>query len=151
MRVIDRFNGEYAFLSNFYWVDGITVEHLYQALKSTFLPEVEEILAAPTPGEAKRLGQKATLRSEWETSKESVMLDCLRLKFSNPEMRKRLLATGDAELIEGNHWHDTYWGRCTCSKHKGAGKNRLGQLLMQIREEYVKELTDESRKSRMGT
>ena len=43
--------------------------------------------------------------------------------------------TGDAELIEGNTWHDNYWGVCSCSKCNGRGKNRLGKLLMKVREE----------------
>lgn len=34
------------------------------------------------------------------------------------------------ELIEGNYWHDTYWGVC-----EGVGENHLGKLLMEIRNE----------------
>jgi ribA/ribD-fused uncharacterized protein len=64
---------------------------------------------------------------------------CLRLKFTqNPELRRRLLDTGDAVLVEGNTWHDNYWGTCTfrrCSKTKG--KNMLGKLLMQVRQELA--------------
>ncbi len=41
-----------------------------------------------------------------------------------------LLATGSAELIEGNDWGDDYWGRATPQ-----GKNHLGVVLMQVREE----------------
>ena len=58
------------------------------------------------------------------------MYKCLRSKFSAPELREKLLDTGDAELIEGNWWNDTTWGVCN-----GVGENRLGKLLMQIRAE----------------
>ena len=58
------------------------------------------------------------------------MLTGLRKKFADPELRNLLLATGDEELIEGNYWGDTYWGVCN-----GVGQNKLGKLLMQVREE----------------
>ena len=59
----------------------------------------------------------------------------LHLKFrQHPELGNLLIATGDAELIEGNIWRDTYWGVCN-----GVGKNRLGELLMQLRNELRQE------------
>ena len=51
----------------------------------------------------------------------------------------RLLATGDAELIEGNTWGDRYWGIVN-----GAGENRLGTLLMDRRAELRAALTAEA-------
>jgi hypothetical protein len=56
-------------------------------------------------------------------------LELLAQKFSYPYYRDLLLATGDAELIEGNVWNDVFWGVCN-----GIGKNWLGKLLMQVRE-----------------
>lgn len=50
----------------------------------------------------------------------------------------KLLATGGQELIEGNRWHDTFWGRCVCERCKGTGQNWLGRLIMQVREELRK-------------
>jgi len=58
------------------------------------------------------------------------MKSCLQEKFSDPLLRKKLLATGNATLIEGNTWGDTYWGVC-----KGKGQNKLGKLLMELRSE----------------
>lgn len=58
------------------------------------------------------------------------MEDLLRQKFSKTPLRRLLLATGEAELIEGNTWGDTYWGVC-----HGVGQNHLGCLLMKIRGE----------------
>ena len=114
-----------------------TNEHFFQAMKSLNPKERQAIVLAPTPGKAKYLGRKVSLRKDWEDIKEEVMLTGLRHKFSNPELRKKLLATGNEELIEGTTWHDNYWGICDCEACGGQGKNRLGKLLMQVREELA--------------
>jgi predicted NAD-dependent protein-ADP-ribosyltransferase YbiA (DUF1768 family) len=57
-------------------------------------------------------------------------------KFSgrNPGLRDALVATGDAELVEGNSWHDNFWGVCSCSRCKNKeGQNYLGRLLEEVR------------------
>jgi ribA/ribD-fused uncharacterized protein len=131
------------FLSNFYEspieFDGITYptnEHFFQAMKTFHVAERKLIAAAATPGAAKRLGRQTQLRPDWEDIKEDVMLLGLRIKFSDPLLKAKLIATGDAELIEGNHWHDNTWGDCHCDKCKKIeGKNILGKLLMKVREE----------------
>ena len=141
--MIDCFDGEFAFLSNFHpsmiTVDGIdfpTVEHLFQAAKTVSLVEREKIAAALTPGQAKRLGRNVILCDNWEEIKDDVMLNALRLKFNNVFLRSLLLNTENEELVEGNTWHDNYWGNCTCDRCKDIeGKNKLGKLLMQVREE----------------
>ena len=60
-------------------------------------------------------------------------------KFQIPELRNKLLATGDANLVEGNTWCDNYWGICTCSKCINNPvideKNKLGTILMKVRNE----------------
>ena len=63
------------------------------------------------------------------------MLEALRTKFSIKGLKEKLLATGDEELVEGNFWHDNFWGVCSCSKCGNKGQNKLGKLLMQVREE----------------
>lgn len=141
--MIDCFDGKFAFLSNFYLspmtVDGIifpTVEHLFQAAKTVSLVEREKIAAAATPGQAKRLGRNVILCDNWEEIKDDVMLNALRLKFAILPLREKLLATGNEELVEGNTWHDNIWGNCSCDRCKKIeGQNKLGKLLMQIREE----------------
>ena len=60
------------------------------------------------------------------------MLTGLRYKFSNPDLKEKLLATGNEELVEGNWWGDQYWGICD-----GIGKNKLGKLLMKVRKELA--------------
>lgn len=134
--IIDKFDGEYAFLSNFYESpikgdDGITyptVEHYFQAMKTLNKGQRQEIAAQDTPGKAKRLGRAVNLRPDWEKVKSDVMRQGVTAKFQIPELREQLLATGDAILIEGNWWGDTCWGMCN-----GVGENRLGKILMEVR------------------
>lgn len=134
--MIDSFSGPYEFLSNFYPCEVEyqgsyypSVEHAYQAAKTINSHERELIRTAETPGRAKRLGNKITLRADWETIKCQVMLDLLTQKFNYADLREKLLDTGNKQLIEGNNWHDYFWGVCN-----GKGQNMLGELLMKIRE-----------------
>lgn len=130
MNTIDRFSGPYRFLSNFYVVAGTTTEHHYQAAKTTDPVWRARILEATTPAQAKHLGRSVPLRSDWESIKIPYMLELLRWKFSFCGLKKLLLDTGNAVLIEGNTWGDQFWGVC-----RGKGDNHLGRLLMQVRAE----------------
>lgn len=113
-----------------------TVEHGFQAMKSLERNERLVIAALETPGRAKRAGRKVQLRRDWEQVSESVMRYLLRQKFRAGTLHgERLLATGDAEIVEWNVWHDTRWGRCTCERCGGQGKNLLGRALMRVRDE----------------
>jgi hypothetical protein len=138
MDFIAEFKGPYRFLSNFYPARinylGImfdTTEHAFQAAKACTRADAIRIASIIKPGDAKRAGKKLELlRPDWEQVKELVMLDVLRLKFQHPDLRRKLLETGTAHLQEGNTWDDTYWGVCD-----GQGLNRLGVLLMKVRDE----------------
>ena len=90
---------------------------------------------AKTPVSARMMGKKVVLRSGWDYHKVKVMESLIRAKFANPELRLKLVETENEELVEGNAYHDQYWGKCTCDNHKGAGLNWLGRLLMKVREE----------------
>jgi ribA/ribD-fused uncharacterized protein len=141
--IIQHFIEEYRFLSNFYESPFVidkqfypTVEHYFQSMKAEDAWEAELIRKAPTPGQAKKMGRSTQLIKTWESIKDAVMLKGLRAKFGqNPDLAKRLIATEDAELQEGNSWGDVYWG---VDMKTGKGKNKLGKLLMQIREELKK-------------
>lgn len=129
------FHNEYDFLSNFVmariFYDGAwysSVEHAYQAAKTLNCTKRELIGMAKTPGIAKRLGRVD--REDWLEVREPIMLELLREKFKIAHYREQLLATGDAHLEETNWWKDTYWG-----VYEGIGQNRLGYLLMQIRDD----------------
>ena len=134
------FDGQHFFLSNFYLEkDGKSGEHRFQAAKSLNERERSSILAAVSPREAKYRGRTTKLRPDWEQVKVDVMREVLEQKFSDPDLRAKLLATGDAELFEANHWHDKYWG---VDKWTGNGENVLGKLLMELRERLQKEEFD---------
>ena len=147
--MIKEFSGKYEFLSNFWHspfvYEGITYptnEHFFQAMKTLNPNERMWIASAETPGVSKRRGRTCKLRYDWEDVKDEVMLIGLRLKFSNPALRTQLLMTGDEELVEGNWWHDNTWGNCSCDACRPViGQNRLGKLLMQVRQEIREELS----------
>ena len=140
MKTIDRFNGEHAFLSNFYpspvRLSGEhypTVEHAFQAAKLHDRKLRKQIRFASTPGKAKRLGRQVPLRYGWEGMKLSVMEELLRQKFApSSDLWRKLQATSPSKLIEGNTWGDQFWGVC-----QSQGQNQLGRLLMKIRDEEI--------------
>lgn len=147
--VIDRFNLTNKFLSNFYpstiRINGKlfpTVEHAYQALKTTNQDEQEKIRNAVSPSQAKKLGKmlerSGLMKESWDEIKISVMAELLEQKFENPFLRHKLLDTGNKTLIEGNSWHDNFWGSCRCGKC-GVGLNMLGKILMTVRENARKD------------
>jgi N-glycosidase YbiA len=135
---IDSFQGEYRFLSNFWPAEVVfegitypTAEHAYQAAKSLDPIDRQRIAVSPTPAEAKRAGRALKPREDWETAKFDVMERVVRDKFTrHADLRTQLLTTGDAQLIEGNTWGDRVWG-----VYQGEGENRLGLILMKVRDE----------------
>jgi ribA/ribD-fused uncharacterized protein len=138
---INNFKGPYLFLSNFSpdpvlyegaWYS--TSEHAYQAQKTMNAQAREGIRSAPTAYACKKAARAVLLRADWEQVKDEVMLEVLRAKFKNTRLAQRLLLTGSAELIEMNTWGDTYWGVCG-----GQGLNKLGTLLMQVRQELQRD------------
>jgi hypothetical protein len=141
MKKIDEFRGKYYFLSNFsddgFKIDGHfykTNEHFFQTMKTLNENEREKVRKAETPSKAKKIGRRVTLRNNWNDLRVPIMYAGLKAKFKqNPEIKKKLVETKDAILVEGNNWNDFYWGRC-----KGKGENILGKLLMIIRKEIIK-------------
>ena len=116
-------------LKDKYWP---TVEHYFQAQKFPNDPQEERIRKASTPTIAKRLGgtRSVPLRANWELVKEEVMKKALLAKFrTHDDLKTFLLNTGKEKLVE-NAPRDYYWG---CGAN-GNGKNRLGKILMEVRE-----------------
>ena len=132
--------GDYGCFSNFFRatirIDGknwATTEHYFQAQKFAGTEYMRRVRQAKTPGDAASLGRRRDfpLRRDWEQVKENVMLEALRAKFTqHPDLAEILLGTADAELIEHTA-RDSYWG----DGGDGSGRNRLGHLLMQLRDE----------------
>jgi N-glycosidase YbiA len=114
-----------------------TSEHFFQAQKFAGTEHEEEIRRANSPMIAARFGRnrKWPLRRDWEAVKESVMRQALRAKFTqHDELKSLLLNTGDAVLVE-HTTNDSYWA----DNGDGTGKNRLGALLMELREQLQSE------------
>jgi hypothetical protein len=131
-----------------------TVEHYYQAMKSlnldiqedvrlgyplgmtAFLKEgavkLSEIVPNKTAEYSKKQGRRITYRDDWDAVKEDVMRKALQAKFSDVELRKKLLDTGDAIIIEASP-SDFYWGE----GEPKIGQNRLGVLLMELRDNLL--------------
>ncbi len=126
-----RFRGEYYFLSNMYecpiTYNGLTykcVESAFQAQKD--LSRSKDFINL-NGFEAKRLGRKIHLRSDWEYVKLSIMKSLLQIKFSDIVLLNKLKSINEP-IIEENTWHDTYWGMCN-----RIGYNHLGILLEEIK------------------
>lgn len=136
--MITSFSGDYRWLSNFYPVqvkldDQVypSVENAYQASKTLILSDRILFLTC-TASEAKKLGKKLFLRSDWDEVKIPIMHDLCSQKFSQEYFKSKLLATGNIEIIEGNYWNDIFWGVC-----EGVGENHLGKIIMQIRSKII--------------
>ena len=142
---ITSFRGRWAKLGNYspclVFYDGHayqSVQHAYQAQKSND-PAIQKMIRDATgPAAAKKVARAVQLRQGWDNIKGPLMLDLLREKFVQEPERSILLSTGEEELVEGNWWHDNYWGDCRCGVRpacNAVGENMLGKLLMQVREE----------------
>ncbi|MFZ3584570.1 NADAR family protein [Loktanella sp. DJP18] len=151
------FDGPTRFLSNFadstvvmYGISFPTVEHAFAAAKldpnggvhprEAVFAEMRVIAAASHPNAAKKLGRRKVwegrpfMRPDWDTVKEDLILTLLRRKFEDPDLRRRLLDTGDVPLVELNTWGDDIWGMI---EEDGIlrGRNMLGEMLMHVRAE----------------
>jgi len=137
---------DYGWMSNFYPsvlnIDGMTyptVEHYYQSMK-TFDGAIHVWISnAPKPFLAMTIGRKLRGKDgfdkdEWEKIKVNVMLNGLRHKFHQLDMKELLLKTGNAVLHEDSP-SDKFWGV--------KGKDQLGKCLMQIREEILDEIRED--------
>ncbi|WP_394910545.1 NADAR family protein [uncultured Robinsoniella sp.] len=137
--MINQFRGEYFFLSNFFESPiiyrGISYknnEAAFQAQKVNSHDEQSEF-SNLTPADAKRKGRRVRLRKDvdWDSVKTTYMYEIVKAKFmQNAELRIKLLETGNEHLEEGNTWGDRIWGTVN-----GVGQNRLGKILMRVREE----------------
>lgn len=108
-----------------------TSEHFFQAQKFEDPAYREKIRETKSPMIAARLGRsrKVKLRRDWESVKVDVMRKAVDAKFRQHEdLRKLLLSTGDAKLVE-HTTNDSYWG----DGGDGSGKNMLGRILMDLR------------------
>jgi len=139
--LIDRFEGAFRWLSNFYpcdvpYEDMIypSAEHAFVAAKTedqTLRLKIQEI---ETPGWAKKFGRKLELRPNWNDIRIEEMRKIVSAKFEhNPWLMDKLLDTAPHELVEGNYWNERFWGKDLA----GYGENHLGKILMEIRNVWL--------------
>lgn len=134
------FKDEYRWLSNM-WPCLVKVnfktfpssEHAFVYAKVKDDPEgllYDELLKL-TPRESKIWGRSVDMVGNWDERKLNVMYHAVYSKFNdNQDLKKKLLDTGDLYLEETNYWKDTFWGVC-----EGVGQNKLGEILMKVRNE----------------
>src|SRR4051812_31868340 len=142
-----RLNESYGEFSNFsphpFELKGLvwpTSEHFFQAQKFAGTEHEEAIRLAKSPMIAARMGRsrERPLRADWETVKDDVMRAALHAKFTQyAGLRSLLFQTEDADLIEHTK-NDSYWA----DGGDGSGKNRLGELLMELRTQLRNETSD---------
>ena len=152
---IMRFVGDYKSFSNFFILknpvrfeemDYWTVENAYVAGKTTN-PSIRYRISQMSPWQAKWFGKKIleeniSANPEWNDGfRLWLMEELVFQKFSkNPELKEKLIATGDAKIVEGNTWHDNFFGVCVCGKCPEDKKrpkeqhNHLGIILMDVRD-----------------
>jgi len=106
-----------------------TSEHYFQAQKFAGTEHEEAIRLARSPAARMGRSRKRPLRADWEEVKDDVMREAVLAKFTqHSKIRRILLGTGNARLVEHTE-RDSYWG----DGGDGQGKNRLGQILMEVR------------------
>lgn len=141
IEMITSFRDENFFLSNMYPCNieylGIKYPSSENAYQSTKYVDhnVKLEIAGMNPYESKRYSREHEMTNmQFDDTKIVYMRNILKLKFDIPSLRRMLVDTYPHELIEGNHWRDTFWGQCPL----GNGKNHLGTILMDIRDQHMR-------------
>lgn len=136
------FKDDFFFLSNFYPCDVVleikgekllfkNAEAAYQAQKNLDYADKFTLLSG---AEAKKLGNQIPITTEsWNTERLYAMAKVLHNKFKNFGLLF-LLKLIKEDIVEDNYWSDTFWGVCTNKKYDHVGKNMLGKMLMNIRD-----------------
>lgn len=126
-----------------------TCEALFQALRFEKYPEIQkQILECPSPMGAKMIARKNRellgRGKMWDEAPAdiSLMRECLVLKLDqHPDLKEKLIATGNATIIEDCTTHDResarFWGAVK-KDDKWIGENVFGKIWMEIREELNK-------------
>lgn len=144
----DKHAGGQPYLSNEYpapiLIDGQTyptVEHAYWVLATSDLDTRQQIANALTAREARKLGQAAPLRPDWNIVRLAVMSRLVREKFrQHPDLATQLISTGDGRLINSADMSmSRYWG------NSREGRNWLGRILELVRAELVENTSEEEK------
>ena len=125
-----------------------SVEHYFQAQKAKEFGDDEiykKILDTPSGKAVKALGKKVKNfhKEVWDAKRLEIMMRGVKAKFvQHPELQKQLLETGDRQIGEADA-RDSFWGIGTSENtdksndpSKWKGQNRLGKILMALRDEF---------------
>lgn len=137
-------------------IDGVQYPHVEQYMMSQkarlFHDEVRyaAILRTENPNDCKKLGKQVTPFDPkiWDGAKYEIVKAGNRAKFEqNPDLKAKLLATGTAILAEASP-RDKIWGigktartAAEVDPSEWPGKNLLGKILMELREEFAADPT----------
>lgn len=148
---ITSFQGEYRFLSNFWKLQNPVImgdiefdrtELAYVAAK-TSNHNLRLEIRNMKPGEAKAFGEKIFKENlqpnRWwsDNFRLRLMRDLVHQKFfKNPDLADLLRKTDGCDIIEGNTWHDNFFGVCSCGncppdKLQIPPQNHLGKIIME--------------------
>ena len=113
-----------------------TTEHYFQAQKYAGTDYENQIRKATSPMRAAQMGRnrKIKIRKNWDNIRDNIMYEVLKAKFTQHDDLKMLLLETENKILVEHTENDSYWG----DGGDGSGKNRLGKLLMKLREELKK-------------
>ncbi len=122
-------------------VNGIyirTSEALYQACRFPHLPDIQKrIIEEKSPMTAKMASKphRRNSRPDWDQVRIDIMRWCLRVKLAQnwEKFSALLLETGEHQIVEKSR-RDDFWGAKMIDGQTLAGKNVLGNLLMELRD-----------------
>ena len=123
-------------------VNGIrfrTSESLYQSCRYPEFPEIQRyVIDQTSPMMSKRIPNRNELtRPDWEEVRVEIMRWCLRVKLSQhlDEFGGLLWSTDRRPIVEESR-KDDFWGSKPTEDGFLVGSNVLGQVLMELREEF---------------
>ncbi len=147
--VFRKTNEEFGGLSNMasgFWIrlgdtNIRTSEALYQACRFPHEPGIQRVIIAqrsPMAAKMKSKPHRSRSRPDWDDVRVTVMRWCLRVKLAQNwrDFTELLLATDERPIVEESP-KDAFWGARSTPNDEQllVGRNVLGRLLMELREE----------------
>jgi ribA/ribD-fused uncharacterized protein len=146
----DRYGGLSNMCSGFPILVGnysfLTSEHLYQVCRFNEYSDIQEVIQnekSPMGGKMKSKRYISYTRDDWDFVRVDIMDWCIRMKLKCNwySFGGLLLSTGENEIVEDSH-KDRFWGCVLDSEGDYVGRNILGKLLMNLREELTENTID---------
>lgn len=118
----------------------LTSEALYQACRFPHKPDIQKlIIGQKSPMTAKMVSKphRQNTRPDWDAQRISIMRWCLHVKLAQhwEKFGDLLLSTGHKPIVEESY-RDQFWGAKPLNSETLSGMNVLGQLLMELREQF---------------